>query len=409
MTSDLSDHRADIYALTCVMHECLTGSQPFPGNSLEQQLGGHLAAPPPRPSTMRAGVPTELDSVIAKGMAKKPEDRYNTTKELTAAARAAVTGPISRPVSGPPSGAVSGPVSGPVSRPRPSWPTPPPQPGPASYPPAPHYRAHSPSTDPTQVRQAPFLPPQAGPGIPPYSPVPAAPQERKNYRWLWAGLAAAVVVAVVAVAVTVRKSGPDDATDTVGTTTTSVVPVVPAGGLDALLLSADAINRTMGSTKMASSAGHHPITNNPYQVSPAECRMVDTVEADTYAGSAFTESVEEQVSEDPSAHWVDQATARFPSAPAASAFVAEQAPKWSACANTTYTVTKSSGESKQWSSGPVSNTNGMLTAVVTGGNWRCQQAMTAANNVVVNVQACYGKLTDQAVRITNQIVAKVRP
>jgi serine/threonine-protein kinase len=34
---------ADAYALACVLYECLTGAQPYPGNSLEQQVAGHLA------------------------------------------------------------------------------------------------------------------------------------------------------------------------------------------------------------------------------------------------------------------------------------------------------------------------------------------------------------------------------
>ncbi|WP_155769638.1 serine/threonine-protein kinase, partial [Mycobacterium asiaticum] len=89
VTSDHTDHRVDVYALACVMHECLTGSKPFPGNSIEQQIGGHLTLPPPRPSALRSNVPTQLDQVIATGMAKNPDDRYASTKELAAAARAA--------------------------------------------------------------------------------------------------------------------------------------------------------------------------------------------------------------------------------------------------------------------------------------------------------------------------------
>jgi serine/threonine protein kinase len=92
-TSDRTDASSDTYALTCVLLECLTGSQPFPGDSVERQLAGHLTMPPPRPSTMRPGVSPQMDQVIATGMAKKPEDRYATTKEMAAAARAALAMP----------------------------------------------------------------------------------------------------------------------------------------------------------------------------------------------------------------------------------------------------------------------------------------------------------------------------
>ena len=57
LTTGQTDPRADIYALTCVLYECLTGSQPFPGDSLEQQIGGHLALPPPRAVDRQPDVP----------------------------------------------------------------------------------------------------------------------------------------------------------------------------------------------------------------------------------------------------------------------------------------------------------------------------------------------------------------
>ena len=85
------DARSDTYALACVLHECLTGRPPFLGDSLEQQVGGHLMTPPPRPSTVIPGVSAKFDGVIAKGMAKDPDERYQTTMELAHAARAVIT------------------------------------------------------------------------------------------------------------------------------------------------------------------------------------------------------------------------------------------------------------------------------------------------------------------------------
>ena len=95
-----ADARADIYALACVLYECLTGSRPFPGDSIESQMAAHLTNPPPRPSTQR-DVPPLLDVVIARGMAKNPDQRYPTTIELAHAARDAITAPIQRPTSDP--------------------------------------------------------------------------------------------------------------------------------------------------------------------------------------------------------------------------------------------------------------------------------------------------------------------
>ena len=97
-----ADARADIYALACVLHECLTGSKPFPADSLEQQVTAHLTVPPPRPSVARREVPATFDDVIAKGMAKEPDQRYRTTVELADAARSAITTPIQQPPPPPP-------------------------------------------------------------------------------------------------------------------------------------------------------------------------------------------------------------------------------------------------------------------------------------------------------------------
>jgi ABC-type amino acid transport substrate-binding protein len=87
------DPRADIYALTCVLYECITGLRPYPAESYEQQIKGHMVSPPPRPSAVDPKL-SAFDDVIAKGMAKKPEKRYQTAGELAAAARRALQTPV---------------------------------------------------------------------------------------------------------------------------------------------------------------------------------------------------------------------------------------------------------------------------------------------------------------------------
>jgi serine/threonine protein kinase len=92
-----ADARADIYALACVLYECLTGQQPYPGDSPEQQYAGHVFTPPPRPSSTDPNMPVALDTVIATGMAKDPDNRYATTVELANAAHDAITTPLASP------------------------------------------------------------------------------------------------------------------------------------------------------------------------------------------------------------------------------------------------------------------------------------------------------------------------
>ncbi|WP_082279559.1 serine/threonine-protein kinase [Mycobacterium colombiense] len=85
-TDGTADARADVYSLACLLHECLTGAQPYPGDSAEQQITAHLTLNPPKPSILNPGVPAAFDDVIARGMAKQPADRFASAGELARAA-----------------------------------------------------------------------------------------------------------------------------------------------------------------------------------------------------------------------------------------------------------------------------------------------------------------------------------
>lgn len=76
---------ADVYALACVLFECLSGAQPFSATSIEQLIGAHLHQAPPL-------LHNAFDGVIAQGMAKDPSARYPSAGALAQAARAAVSG-----------------------------------------------------------------------------------------------------------------------------------------------------------------------------------------------------------------------------------------------------------------------------------------------------------------------------
>jgi serine/threonine-protein kinase len=93
---------ADVYSLTCLLYECLTGRPPFEAGDVRQMMGAHMFSPPPRPSIMRRGINRAFDDVVAKGMAKQPTDRYTTAGEMARAAAAAISDSAPAPVPVPP-------------------------------------------------------------------------------------------------------------------------------------------------------------------------------------------------------------------------------------------------------------------------------------------------------------------
>jgi hypothetical protein len=84
------DASSDIYSLACVLYKLLTGSVPFPGETMLAPAAGHLSLPPPRPTALVPWLAPGLDDVIARGMAKNPADRYPTCRALAAAAAKAM-------------------------------------------------------------------------------------------------------------------------------------------------------------------------------------------------------------------------------------------------------------------------------------------------------------------------------
>ena len=84
------DARADVYSLACVLHECLTGEPPFERATDVAVLWAHVHEEPPLVTSRRPELPQAVDAVLARGLAKKPEDRYASCGELVAALRTAL-------------------------------------------------------------------------------------------------------------------------------------------------------------------------------------------------------------------------------------------------------------------------------------------------------------------------------
>jgi serine/threonine-protein kinase len=84
------DSRTDIYSLGCVIFESLAGGTPFRRETEVAVLWAHMRDDPPPLSEVRSDLPRDVDGVLAKAMAKAPEDRYASCRELVADLRQAL-------------------------------------------------------------------------------------------------------------------------------------------------------------------------------------------------------------------------------------------------------------------------------------------------------------------------------
>jgi serine/threonine protein kinase len=437
-SNDEVTYRADIYALACVLHEALTGSPPYRADSAATLVTAHLMDPIPQPSTVRSGIPKAFDAVIARGMAKKPDDRYASAGDLALAAHDALSDPDqdhaadilrrSQEATVHPRPEPTATQTVTAMAPPPQVTTPPPTPVP--YPAAP-----APGSGPmAQAAQAarPWAPdsgplPAAGPPTPPYyqatsgnwggpppipphqftaAPTPWSQQPPKPKRNPWPLVAAAFVVLALIVGGVgiwfVFKPKP--------------VPPPPdpiaTDHLSGLLLSAPDINSVMGSSSMEPGKPITEMDSSSVTLSSPGCQgALYTSQDPVYAGTGYT-GVSGLVSSEPGDnydHWVNQAVVAFPSADKAKAFLQTSADKWKACAGKTVTVTNKS-KTYRWTFAQINGSPPKITVLDTqegADGWECQRAMGVANNVVVDINACGYHISDQGGQIADKIVDKI--
>jgi serine/threonine kinase PknH len=293
----------------------------------------------------------------------------------------AAPGPISPPApapSGPPSWA---PSSGPVPRP-------------------PDYQGNSGNWGGTPPGPPPHQPSGPTPWIQPQH----QPPPRKRNPWPIVAGAAALVVLILAAAgiwfVTRPKPAPPPPDP------------ISSDRLSGLLLSPSDINSVMGSSSMEPSKPITSMDTSGVTLSSPDCQgALYTSQEPVYAGTGYT-GVSALVSAEPgdnNDHWVNQAVVLFPSAGKAKSFLENTNEKWKTCAGKTVTVTNKS-KTYRWTFAQINGEPpkiAMLETQEAADGWECQRALSVANNVVVDINACGYKITDQGTQVADKIIAKV--
>jgi hypothetical protein len=221
----------------------------------------------------------------------------------------------------------------------------------------------------------------------------------------------AACVGVTGVAVLVAGCGGSNQSNQTPTTTiTSLIPrPVVERELDPLLLTPAQVNPLMGATGMAVIRRHDAMSDDSATMKPPECLAIDgSAQARVYADSGFTGVRDQELNDgDNFTHYAEQAVVLFPTVKQAHVFLVASALRWPACHQYTHTQSRT-----VWDVAPISDDNDTVSTVSTQeqaktGGWACGRALSARNNVVVDVNTCSADPGNSAVDIANQIVAKV--
>jgi TonB family protein len=251
------DHRSDLFSLGSVLHEMLTGQRLFRGDSDLTVLELVRKADVRPPSEVNADVSAPLDAIVAKALAREPEDRYGTGSEMLRDLESILYAYMPAPGSADLAiyvnhlreASASAPAARPVSEAaRPSRPAVPVVPAEREAAPVPIAAADPVSAPPTETAAlvaADSAPADRGAEVFGSFSKARVDSERKGRMPLYAGIAAAVVVGLGLALFLTRKPAPESpaaaptpvAVPTAAPIAEAAAPVVtpgvvPAGSLD---------------------------------------------------------------------------------------------------------------------------------------------------------------------------------
>ncbi|OBB60455.1 hypothetical protein A5757_09140 [Mycobacterium sp. 852013-51886_SCH5428379] len=179
--------------------------------------------------------------------------------------------------------------------------------------------------------------------------------------------------------------------------------------LPKLLLSAEEVAATMGSTPMTVTSAQTTMSDSSQIMEPIECLAIDAAaESLVYADSGFVAARDESLNNgNDFTHYVKQAVVLFPYIEKAEEFFVKSVEQWPACHDYSHTQSGS-----QWSVNEISNVDGILSTTATMADakapgWGCGRALALRNNVIVDVNTCTHDPGDSAVRVAEQIGQKV--
>jgi serine/threonine-protein kinase len=355
--------RVDIYALACVLHECLTGSPPYRADTLSELVSAHLMEPVPRPSVSRPDVPADFDAVIACGMAKSPDERYSSAGDLARDAHQALSATGQLLVTN--------------------------------------------IVDNSQARTLQD------------TPIPPSPRLKSTKRRLL--LVGAALAAVVAVVVAVVFVWP------LRTRPPTIPTVSPDRLDSVLLGTDEINTLMHASKMQSSQAVRVVETGKGTLSDQDCLGALYPVQDKAYAGSGYLAVNDRALAEPPgdnNHHYVAEAAVAFPSADQARAFVKSSAGKWKFCPGRTLDATNTNsgpttntapgstpnGDTFRWAFGKLTGDPpkiALLTTQERTNGWTCQHVLSAVSNVVLDVDACAYSITNEGSQIADKIAAAI--